>query len=102
MLLGLPAELDEMNGLAVESKGKSGGLWMLWSRSLDLKIQTFSSHHIEACITATATEMEMYRFLRRPRRLEAQGILGTSEETVPFICTPTLSFWRFQRNSLRK
>ena len=39
------------NGLFVQSRGRSGGLALLWSTDTNLEIKSYSNHHIDAIIT---------------------------------------------------
>ena len=39
-----------LNGLVVPSVGRSGGLAMLWSRDIKVKIQSYSRNHIDAVV----------------------------------------------------
>ena len=39
------------NGLIVPSRGRRGGLALLWSRDTNLEIKSFSDHYIDAVIT---------------------------------------------------
>ena len=39
------------NGLIVPSKGKSGGIVLLWTREIDVEIKSFSRFHIDAIVT---------------------------------------------------
>ncbi|KAL0414029.1 UNVERIFIED_CONTAM: hypothetical protein Sradi_1604600 [Sesamum radiatum] len=39
-------------GVGVESQGKSGGLLMLWRKDVDVWIQTYSPHHMDALVKA--------------------------------------------------
>ncbi|KAL0449473.1 UNVERIFIED_CONTAM: hypothetical protein Slati_1503700 [Sesamum latifolium] len=42
----------DMHGLAVDSVGRSGGLALLWKKSVSVTIQSFSNRHIDASIQA--------------------------------------------------
>lgn len=41
-------KLGTENCLAVDSKGKGGGLAMLWSSEITVQITSYSNHHIDA------------------------------------------------------
>ncbi|CAM8953758.1 unnamed protein product [Rhodiola kirilowii] len=43
-------EVGLQNGFIVETRGKAGGLMLLWKESVDLRICNFSDHHIDAFI----------------------------------------------------
>lgn len=43
------------NGLVVPSRGKSGGLAMLWKEEVKLDIQTYSSSHVDAWVNGGDT-----------------------------------------------
>ncbi|KAL0306177.1 UNVERIFIED_CONTAM: putative mitochondrial protein [Sesamum radiatum] len=40
----------DMNGLCVDSRGRSGGLAIFWNKSVDVMLQTFSHCHIDASV----------------------------------------------------
>ena len=44
-------KLGFTNGLYVQSRGRSGGLALLWSSDTNLEIKSYSNHHIDAIIT---------------------------------------------------
>lgn len=44
-------KLGFSNGLFVPSRGRSGGLALLWSSDTNLEIKSFSNNHIDAVIT---------------------------------------------------
>ena len=44
-------KLGFSKGLFVPSKGRSGGLALLWSKEVRLEIQSYSSHHIDVRIS---------------------------------------------------
>uniref|UniRef100_A0A7N2R6D1 Endonuclease/exonuclease/phosphatase domain-containing protein n=1 Tax=Quercus lobata TaxID=97700 RepID=A0A7N2R6D1_QUELO len=44
-------KLGFSNGLCVSSRGRSGGLALLWSSDTKLEIMSYSNHHIDAIIT---------------------------------------------------
>ena len=43
--------LGFLNGLIVPSRGRSGGLALLWSSDMNLEIENYSNFHIDAIIT---------------------------------------------------
>jgi len=45
-------KLSFSNGLIVPSRGRSGGLALLWSNDMNLEIKGFSNNHIDVIITA--------------------------------------------------
>ena len=49
------------NGLIVPSRGRSGGLALLWSVDTNLEIKSFSNHHIDAIITESGNGLS-WRF----------------------------------------
>ena len=49
------------NGLIVPSRGRRGGLALLWSRDTNLEIKSFSDHHIDAVITESSNGF-LWRF----------------------------------------
>ncbi|KAL0374207.1 UNVERIFIED_CONTAM: hypothetical protein Sradi_3336400 [Sesamum radiatum] len=51
----------DMHGLAVDSVGRSGGLVLLWKKSVSVTIQSFSNRHIDASIQAD-TRSPIWRF----------------------------------------
>ena len=42
------------NGLIVPSRGRRGGLALLWSRDTNLEIKSFSNHHIDVVISESS------------------------------------------------
>ena len=40
-----------LNGVIVPSKGRSGGLAMLWERGLSVELKSYTSYHIDAVVT---------------------------------------------------
>lgn len=46
----------DLFGLGVDSKGKSGGLALLWRKSVSVVIQSFSHHHIDASMQGRIEE----------------------------------------------
>ncbi|KAL0301821.1 UNVERIFIED_CONTAM: putative mitochondrial protein [Sesamum radiatum] len=51
----------DMNGLAVDSIGRSGGLALLWKKSVNVVIQSYSNRHIDALIQSN-TDAPTWRF----------------------------------------
>ncbi|XP_023890148.2 uncharacterized protein LOC112002224 [Quercus suber] len=47
---GIKETIDRPGGLVVPSKGRSGGLALLWKRDIRVEVQTFSENHIDAII----------------------------------------------------
>ena len=41
------------NGLNVPSRGRSGGVALLWTREINLKIKSFTGNHIDAIVRET-------------------------------------------------
>lgn len=41
------------NSLIVPSSGRSGGLALLWSREVDLKIKSYTKNHIDVVVIET-------------------------------------------------
>ena len=39
------------NGLIVPSRGRNGGLALLWSTEVNLEIKSYSQYHIDAIVT---------------------------------------------------
>ncbi|KAL0430489.1 UNVERIFIED_CONTAM: hypothetical protein Sradi_0674900 [Sesamum radiatum] len=56
----LKRQLD-MFGCCVEPKGRSGGLALLWQKSVDVQLQSFSNYHIDASVRTDLTG-EWWRF----------------------------------------
>ncbi|KAL0378750.1 UNVERIFIED_CONTAM: hypothetical protein Sradi_3180500 [Sesamum radiatum] len=42
------------NGLGVDSTGKGGGLLLLWRKDVDVWLQSFSAHHIDATVKSAS------------------------------------------------
>ena len=40
-----------LNGVIVPSKGRSGGLAMLWERDLSVELKSYTRYHIDAVVT---------------------------------------------------
>ena len=47
---GIKEGLNRSQGLVVLSKGRSGGLALLWKKELKVDMQTFSDNHIDAIV----------------------------------------------------
>ena len=56
-------KLGFSTGLFVPSKGCSGGLALLWSKEVNLEIQSYSPHHIDAIISKQQNN-NTWRFTR--------------------------------------
>ena len=46
------------NGLLMPSRGRSGGLALLWKREVNLNIKSFSNFHIDAIVTEVSSSLE--------------------------------------------
>ncbi|GAA0165800.1 hypothetical protein LIER_21111 [Lithospermum erythrorhizon] len=55
------SKLKLPNALVVDAKDKKGGLALLWPRSMEVDVKSFSSHHIKAFISNVT--MERWRFV---------------------------------------
>ncbi|KAL0433724.1 UNVERIFIED_CONTAM: hypothetical protein Slati_2706700 [Sesamum latifolium] len=44
------------HGMGVESQGRSGGLLMLWCKDVEVWIQSYCSHHIDASVKGDVDE----------------------------------------------
>ncbi|KAL0337595.1 UNVERIFIED_CONTAM: hypothetical protein Scaly_2034600 [Sesamum calycinum] len=51
----------DLFGCCVESQGRSGGLALLWHKSLSVQLQSFGHHHIDATVYPES-ETEAWRF----------------------------------------
>ena len=47
----LKFKIGLLNGLTVPSIGRSGGLAMLWSRNINVEIQSYSRNFVDAVVT---------------------------------------------------
>ena len=54
--------LGFLNGLIVPSKGRRGGLALLWSNDINLEIKSYSDHQIGAVITESGNGF-LWRFI---------------------------------------
>ena len=72
-------KLGFTNGLYVSSRGRNGGLALLWSSDTKLEIKSYSNHHIDAIITEADIGL-VWRFT---------GFYGYPREE--FLETPLLS-----------
>ena len=52
---GIKKGLNRFQGLVVPSKGRSGGLALLWKKELKVSVQTFSDNHIDAIVDQGVT-----------------------------------------------
>ena len=64
----------------VPSIHRSGGLALLWMAEIELHVQTFTLHHIDALIMDDPNKpMEIDRFLRMAGRAMQAGFMETLE-----------------------
>ncbi|KAL0327238.1 UNVERIFIED_CONTAM: hypothetical protein Sangu_1801800 [Sesamum angustifolium] len=56
----LKRKLD-LFGCCVESRGKSGGLALLWQKSVEVQLQSFSKYHVDASVRTEESD-ECWRF----------------------------------------
>ncbi|KAL0305016.1 UNVERIFIED_CONTAM: hypothetical protein Scaly_2999800 [Sesamum calycinum] len=68
-------------GFGVPSKGKSGGLALLWDKSVSVQLQSFSDHHIDATVLCD-NDRDSWRFT---------GIYGAPETGNHFLTWSLLS-----------
>ena len=52
---GIKEGLNRSQGLVVPSKGRSGGLALLWKKELKVSVQTFSDNRIDAIVDQGVT-----------------------------------------------
>jgi hypothetical protein len=76
----------------VPSVGQSGGLALLWKQKVDVRIQNFSQHHIDAHMDSI--QLQCWRFtgfygrLEQHRRRESWALLKhlNSLDSLPWLC----------------
>ncbi|KAL0448321.1 UNVERIFIED_CONTAM: putative mitochondrial protein [Sesamum latifolium] len=68
-------------GVNVDSQGKGGGLMLLWNKDLNLVVQSFSSSHIDACVS---NEDAVYRLDRGSIQVtRVLSLLGATNVKLP-------------------
>lgn len=82
------------NGVGVGSFGRGGGLALLWSRDVELKLQSLDKLHIDVAVLSPATGEELWRFTGfygeprrelRHRSWECLRLLN-SKSNLPWLC----------------
>ena len=86
-------KLGFTNGLYVQSRGRSGGLALLWSNDTNLEIKSYSNHHIDAIITEADNGLSwrftgFYGYLETHLREESWKLLFylNSQFNLPWFC----------------
>ena len=86
-------KLGFTNGLYVQSRGRSGGLALLWSSDTNLEIKSYSNHHIDAIITEADNGLSwrftgFYGYLETHLREESWKLLFylNSQFNLPWFC----------------
>ncbi|KAL4603668.1 hypothetical protein ACB092_10G140800 [Castanea dentata] len=81
------------NGLTVPSRGRSGGLALLWDRGVDLEIKSYSKNHIDAVIKEQDNNFywRITGFYGHPethRRYESWQLLAflNNQSQLPWLC----------------
>jgi hypothetical protein len=91
---GLRRELGLANGLGVDSYGRGGGLALLWTNEVYLKLQSYDKLHIDVAVVDQNFGAELWRFTgfygearreRRHRSWELMRFLST-KSIVPWLC----------------
>lgn len=59
---GLVHSLNMYNGVGVGSYGRDGGLALLWSREIKVKVQSYDKIHIDTVILDPVTELKQWHF----------------------------------------
>ncbi|XP_031121209.1 uncharacterized protein LOC116024455 [Ipomoea triloba] len=83
-LTGLRNKLGYTNALSVDAVGRSGGLALLWSDDIELRITGYAQQHIDAIIRFAVGLPEwrytgFYGYLDRSRRHHSWDLLRLGE-----------------------
>ena len=81
------------NGLIILSRGRSGGLALLWTRETNLEIKRFGNHHIDAIVTETSSSFKwritgFYSHLQTHMKQISWDLLAFLKDQfqLPWIC----------------
>lgn len=92
-MVGIQETLDRPERLVVPSKGRSGGLALLWKREIRVEIQTYSEHYIDAIIVpeGDSPRWRLTGFYGNPKtnkREESWSLLTrlARGNTLPWVC----------------
>lgn len=91
---GLKHSLGFPYGLGVGSYGRGGGLALLWTRDVDVKLQSYDKLHIDVAIIDPGTQQEVWRFTgfygesKREMRYRSRDCLRllNTKSTLPWLC----------------
>lgn len=84
--------------LVVDSKGRSGGLAMLWKDDIDVQLSTYSQWPISVLIKdkRRGTPMDAHWVLWTPSNFKEVTKLGATEGIAAYITNGMGVYWRFQ------
>jgi hypothetical protein len=60
---GIKQSLGFANGLGVGSFGRGGGLVLLWTRDIIVKLQSCNKLHIDVAVLDPGTQSPLWRFM---------------------------------------
>jgi hypothetical protein len=89
---GLKRDFGLPNGIGVGTFGRGGGLALLWTHEVCVKLQSYDKLHIDVMIVDQTTDAELWRFTgfygeaRRERR-------HRSWELMEFLSTQSMAPW---------
>lgn len=92
---GLKRSLGYRNGLGVGSFGRGGGLALLWSHEIQVRLLSYDKLHIDVVVVDPTTGSDLWRFTgfygeaRRERRHRSWDLLKylSTQSDVPWMCT---------------
>lgn len=91
---GLRPDLGYPNGFGVGSFGQGGGLALLWSNDVCMKLQSYDKLHIDVAMVDPVSDVHLWRFIGfygearhelRHRSWELMNFLSTQSD-APWIC----------------
>lgn len=90
---GVHETLDKPEGLVVPSKGRSGGLALLWKKEIQVEVQTYFEHHIDSIIMSEG-DSPRWRFTgfygnpKTNKREESWSLLTrlARGNALPWVC----------------
>ena len=91
---GLVSTLGMEGGFGVGTRGQGGGLALLWSREVTVKLESYDRLHVDVTIRAVSSQFEEWRFTgfygesRRELRYRSWDLLNllSSKSELPWIC----------------
>lgn len=90
----LRRDLDLPNGLGVGSFGRGGGLALLWTDEVCVKLQSYDKLHVDVMVVDQISGAELWRFTgfygepRRERRYRSWELMQSlsTQSFAPWIC----------------